>query len=159
MVSQSGEGLTRQKIMTTDNVNASIRDWIQFKGSDFESLGGVPILVNGDDETLEPPFIAIMETASNTWEQAGVMMHGVLQIGVSVMIQTLPVDDDEGSSKAKHQEMASDLYQILSCRDEMMFYTAERNGVSVLDIRSTSPLTNTADGRRITTFEMTVVAC
>jgi len=144
---------------TPDSINQSIKDWIESERSNYTSLNGIEILVNGDDETLDPPFIAIMETASNVWEQAGVTMHGVLQIGVSVMLQTVPVDDDDGASKSTHQEMAADLYCILSDRERFMFFAADRNGGRVLDARGIAPLTNTADGRRITTIEMTIVAC
>ena len=144
--------------MTTDNAIKSLRDWILEKQPVFPALDGLEILVNGDDETLDPPFIAIMETGSETWEQAGVIMHGVLEISISVMLQTVPQDDDEGNSKAEHQAKASALYDILANRQAIQFCQV-RHFVSILDIRNVNPTTATTDGRRVTTFEMSVIAC
>jgi hypothetical protein len=140
--------------MTTDNAIKSLREWIIENAT--AELDGLEILVNGDDETLDPPFIAIMETGTETFEQAGVTMHGVLTISISVLLQSIPQDD--GWTKEVHQAAASALYNILANRDAMLFCQG-RNGVNLLDIRNTNPTTATQDGRRVTTYEMTVVAC
>jgi hypothetical protein len=144
--------------MTTDNAIKSVRDWILEKQPQFESLDGLEVLVNGDDETLDPPFIAIMETGVETFEQAGVTMHGVLTITLAIMLQSVPQPDGDGWTKEEHQTAASDLYNILANRDACSFCQF-RNGVNLLDIRNVNPTTATQDGRRVTTLEMTIVAC
>jgi len=144
--------------MTTDNTIKSLRDWILEKQPEFPSLEGLEILVNGDDETLDPPFIAIMETGAETFEQNGVTMHGVLTISISVMLQSVPQPDGDGWTKEDHQAAATAMHNILANLEAVQFCQT-RNGVNLLDIRNVNPTTATQDGRRVTTFEMTIVAC
>jgi hypothetical protein len=163
VVSKSGKGITRQRKMTTDNAIQSIREWVLLKQPLFPILAGLEVLVNGDNATASPPLIGITESGDvETWEQNGVTMHGVLSIPLSVVLETVPDEESDeetcGTTKEDHRAMASALYDILANRDAIQFCQT-RNGVNILDIRNVNPTTSAQDGRRVTTFQMNVVAC
>jgi hypothetical protein len=120
------------------------------------------LLAIGDNPTRSPHLIGIAETGSETFEQAGVTMHGVLVISLSVDLVTVPDEETDeetrGTTKEDHRAMASALYDILANREAIQFCQT-RNGVNILDIRNVNPTTSAQNGRRVTSFEMTVVSC
>jgi hypothetical protein len=141
--------------MTTDRLNAAIAAWITSNASG--KLAALPILTNGIDVQIDPPFVGIMETGSETVVQGDVVMHGVLEVSLSVMLATVPVtDEDDGTLVDDHREMADELYNILADQEIM---DTTHDGVTLFDFRAVNPTTESQDGRRVTTFQITSIVC
>jgi hypothetical protein len=141
--------------MTTDRLNAAIATWITSNASG--KLAALPILTNGIDVQIDPPFVGIMETGSETVAQGDVVMHGVLEVSLSVMLATVPVtDEDDGTLVDDHREMADELYNILADQEIM---DTTHDGITLFDFRAVNPTTEAQDGRRATTFQITSIVC
>jgi hypothetical protein len=143
--------------MTTDRLNTAIRNWIIENVNGTGKLAQLPILTNGEDGMIDAPFVGVMETGTETVVQGDVVMHGVHEVSLSVMLSTIPVsEEDEGTSVDDHREMAEELFCILSNRSIM---DATHDGVSLFDFRAINPTTEAQDGRRVTTYQITAIAC
>jgi hypothetical protein len=144
-------------MMTTDKLNQAVKDWLIDSIHPESLLIDLPVLINGDDGTLDAPFIGVMETASETVVQGGVVLHGVHEVSLSVTLSTIPLDDaDGGTSPGDHREMAGDLWEILADRSIL---SMPIDGLRLFDFRAANPTTEAADGRRITTIQLTAIAC
>ncbi len=96
------------------NLNESIRDWINHKLPDFETLDGLQIITMGEYDDQDPPFLGIMETGADLFVQNGVPMHGVATYELSCELHTVPADDEQGGTEpAQERAMRRDLYDII----------------------------------------------
>lgn len=141
------------------NLNESLRDWIESKQSDYPSLEDLTLATMGETSDLVPPFLGIYETASEPHESGGVIMRGVSDFQITCELHTVPADDANGGTSAEDErEMARDLYDIIGDEDAAAWMEG-RNGWRVFDIRLASPITEPAEGRRISRWVLSVIAC
>jgi hypothetical protein len=86
-------------------------------------------------------------------------MRGVDQLSINVEMHTVPRDNEDfGTTIIDHSQIAEDLYNILDdghCKD----FCDGFNGATIFDIRVASPIIEMRDGRRVSVFQMTVIAC
>ena len=141
------------------NINESLRDWIASKQSNFPTLTGVDLLTMGETADKEPPFLGIYETGADQHEAGGVTMRGVSDFQITCELHTVPASDiEEGTSPEDERLMRRDLYDIIG--DEAAIAWMEgRNGWRVFDIRMASPTTEAGEGRRISRWVLSVIAC
>jgi len=140
------------------NILQSLSDWITYKKPLFPSLAGVDIVLMGDDSDLSPPFLGLVESGSATVEQNDVVMHGVSAYEVTAELHTIPASEDEdGTPAAAERQMRFDLYDILANRAAINWIT-DTNQWTIFDIRAAAPTTEAQDGRRVSRFNLTVIA-
>lgn len=137
-------------------IPAIIADFIEFRLPDHPSLEGVQICIDGETQTASPPLIVIDETGSTRTEQAGVPIHGVSTVSVSVQLHTVPADDATTADDA--QAMSDDLYDIIADIDGMRQYCDGRRSTRVLDIFADAAIIAAEDGRRISTVTLEILA-
>ena len=141
------------------NINESIRDWITANLKDYPSLTSVSLVTMGETAELDPPFLAIYEAGSATVEQNGVVMYGVTAFDIACELHTIPVSDDEdGTPPETERQYRKGFYDILGNREAIAWMDG-RNGWKVFDIRLSSPTTEPSEGRRVSRFSLTVIAC
>lgn len=141
------------------NINESIRDWVFSKYPIFPDLSVIDLVTMGETADLGPPFLAIYETGSSLHDTDGVVVPGVSDFEITCELQTVPVEDDEGGTPTDtEREYRRQIYDILGDRDAIDWIT-ERNGWRVFDIRTASPITEPNEGRRITRWVLSIVAC
>lgn len=140
-------------------LNESIRDWINHKIGEFDSLDGIQILTMGETIDQDPPMIGIMESSPpEQFQQGEVILYGVMTYEIRVTLETVPVSEsDGGTSKEDHEIMRRDLYDIIGNRDALQFIE-NRNGFQVVDIRTTGPTTSAEEGRLISSWTISLVA-
>lgn len=140
------------------NLNESIRDWITEQLQDYPDLQSVQIATMGETAELSPPFLGIMETASEEYKQDSVVMYGVTTYEITAELHTVPADEEnEGTSPDVERELRRQLYDILGDRAAIDWITG-RNGWQVFDIRLGGPITEASDGRRISRWVLSIVA-
>jgi hypothetical protein len=141
------------------NLNESLSEWVQLMAVGKESLDGVEILTMGDTDDISPPSITIMESGVSQVEQGGTILYGVGAYEITVQLHTIPAELIQGGTpKELHQEMRFDLFDILGNREAIEFVNG-RNFWQVFDIRTTPPNTEVQEGRTVSTFQITVIAC
>jgi hypothetical protein len=137
----------------------SLTEWIADESEDVVILDDLQVVQMGETESLTPPFLGLSEAGAAPHESAGVVMHGVTGYDISAELHTVPADEDElGTTFEDEREMRVALYDILADRDAITA-TTEENGWRVFDIRTTGPTTEAEEGRRITRWQITVIAC
>jgi hypothetical protein len=143
--------------MITDQLNQLVKNWILENIAEGDLLEDFRIYLNGDDAPVDAPFIGIMETGAETFTQGEVVMHGIHEVSLSIVLSTIPVGEhDGGTSPDDHREMTDELWNILGDRSIL---AAAHDGVRLFDFRAVNPTTEAADGRRVTTIQITAVAC
>ena len=141
------------------NLNESVRDWINHRISDYPSLAGVTLATMGETADLDPPFLGIYETGSDLHETEGVIIPGVSDFEITCELHTIPADaENGGTATTREREMRRDLYAILGDRAAIDWMT-ERNDWRVFDIRTPSPTSEPSEGRRLTSWVLTIIAC
>lgn len=136
----------------------SLADWIDLRKSDFTETADLTVVKMGDDGDLSPPFLGLVESGSAIYEQDGVILHGVSTYEVAAELHTVPADDTEdGTPAADAVELRRAIYDILGNRDAIDWING-RNQWNVFDIRTTAPTTEAQDGRRVTRWNLTVIA-
>jgi len=141
------------------NINESLRDWIESKQAGFTELDGVEIVTMGETSDLAPPFLGIMESGSDLHETNGVIMAGVSDYEITCELHTIPADaDQDGTPTVTAQEIRRAFYEIIGDRDAIDWMTG-RNDWRVFDIRMAGPTSEASDGRLITRWNISIVAC
>lgn len=149
---------TTEPTAETMNLNETLRDWITENQADFESLDGVDILTMGETGELEPPFVGIYEASSAPFEQGDVTLYGVATYEMTVELHTVPATaDEEGTPTALEQQMRKDLHDIIADRLSIA-YVDGLNDWQVFDIRASAPTTAAEEGRRVSRWNLTIVA-
>lgn len=142
------------------SLNESIRDWINERIGNFETLDGLQVITMGEDETQEPPFLGIMEQGADMFVQNGVTMDGVSTYQLRCELHTVPVSEEQGGTTAKQERaMRRDLYDIIGDIEGAEQFLAQKNGWRVFDIRTTGPTTEPNEGRRVSAWTLEIVAC
>lgn len=123
------------------------------------SLSAIDMLISGDVETLDPPFIGLTETAANEVQQGDVVLHGVYAYEIACELFTVPGETaDTAINAAIHDQMRWDLLNIFADKS-MIQWTETRNLWRIFDIRASGPTMEAEDGQRVTTINLTVIAC
>lgn len=139
------------------NIIKSLKQWIDYKKTLFDSLDDVSVVLMGDDAELSPPFLGIMESGSALVQQGEVVLHGVAAYEVTAELHTVPASEDEDGTPADDErQMRFDLYDIIANRDGIDWITG-LNDWTVFDIRATPPTTEAQEGRRVSRFMITVI--
>jgi hypothetical protein len=139
-------------------LNESLRDWIEYNLPQFPDLEPVDLVTMGETEDLSPPFLGIMETASEAYTQDGVQLPGVSTYEITCELHTVPTDaDNDGTPPETEREYRRQFYDILGDRFAIDWING-RNLWNVFDIRLGGPTTEASDGRRITRFVLSIVA-
>jgi hypothetical protein len=138
------------------NLPDSIRQWIQHRQPDFNELGGINIYADGESDIASPPMIVIDETGSSQTVQAGVPIRGVNTFSLVVQLHTIPSPD--GTSAMQARIMKDALYAIVGDTAGMRPYIDGLNETRVLDIFCDSPIVSADDGRRVSTYNLEVLA-
>lgn len=141
------------------NIQETIRQWIEKRtDEEYIDLYGIQIAITGEEADVTPPFVGIYETGASIVETGGVTMYGVTDFEIAVELHTVPADEqNEGTTTAIDQGLREDLYDILGDR-ALIEWGSSRNGWYLFDIRTASPTTESADGQRITRFQLIVTA-
>lgn len=136
----------------------SVSDWINQRLAEFPDLTGLSVVKMGDDGDLLPPFVGLMESGSSMVEQNGVTLYGVSAYEVTAELHTVPQsEDEEGTPEETERAMRQNLYDILGNRDAIDWING-RNQWNVFDIRAAGPTTEAQDGRRVTRWQITIIA-
>lgn len=138
------------------NLPASIRHWIELRRPDFPILQDVACYISGEEATVLPPFVAIIETGSTRTEQDGVPIRGVSTVSVTVELHTVPAEDGTTSETAR--DLAAALYAIIGDIEGMLLATNGYGLTTILDIFIDAPTTDAQDGRRVTTWNLEILA-
>ena len=137
----------------------SLSDWLAFKQATTPSIATLPVVKMGDDGDLSPPFLGLMESGSSMHETAGVNMRGVTDYEVTVELHTIPTDEEEeGTEPETERTIRNAIYGVLGDQSAIA-WMEDRNGWRVFDIRIAAPTTEAGDGRRISRWNLTIVAC
>lgn len=137
----------------------SLAEWIDHHQSKFTSLADLSVVQMGESDDLAPPFLGLVESGAAPVEQDGLIMHGVTAYEVTAELHTVPAaDDQEGTEFDDDRLMRADIYDILADRDAIQWVT-DQNHWRVFDIRCGGPITEAQEGRRVTRWELTVIAC
>jgi hypothetical protein len=140
-------------------VITSLAEWIALKQVYLPSIASLPIVKMGDDGDLVPPFIGIMEESSSDHETNGVILRGVTDYQITCELHTVPADDDnDGTSPEDERQMRRDLYDIIGDAGAITWMDW-RNNSRIFDIRTVSPTTEASDGRRVSRWNLQIVAC
>ena len=142
------------------NINESIRDWVEHRKSlAFPDLADIEVVTMAETGDLDPPFLTIYETGASQYTQDAVTMDGVSNIDIVAELHTVPGSTSEGCTPtATALDWRVQFYDILGDRDAIAWIT-DLNGWRVFDIRLGSPITEPDDGRTLTRWEMSIVAC
>lgn len=139
----------------TDLATAAVAAWITHRAPSFDSLDGIPIRTVGTDDE----HVGLQIVVSHEAPEEHPILKGVLTIPMMVEIGSVPGEEaDTATPQADHQEVAGDLYDIIADRDGITFCDAYQN-LRCFDILGTAPATSGDDGRRVTAFGFTMVAC
>jgi hypothetical protein len=145
--------------MTTLRLKEVIRDWIEANATDFETMDGIPIVINGEIADEVFPLIGIIDTGSELVEENGVIMHGVFDIGIKVELQSVPVLETEGGTAFDDfSAIERDLATIL-CDRSILQWAENRERLRLFDFRPASPIVEPRDGRRVSSLEIFCRAC
>jgi hypothetical protein len=140
-------------------VITSLAEWIALKQVYLPSIASLPIVKMGDDGDLVPPFLGIMEESSSDHETNGVILRGVTDYQITCELHTVPADDDnDGTSPEDERQMRRDLYDIIGDAGAITWMDW-RNNSRIFDIRTVSPTTEASDGRRVSRWNLQIVAC
>jgi hypothetical protein len=150
-------------------INESVKGWIEYSRAECSELEPIQVMVSGDHQTQEMPFVGIYETGAELYEQDGVTMYGVTVFEITVELFTVPADADEGGTNSDEERKLRDsLYQILGDRaaidwinsfNQDALYDGDSFAWSLFDIRTASPTTIAEEGQRITRFILSITAC
>lgn len=145
--------------MIAENVKLSLQTLIAANVNAHSALSGIPVYLNGDTQTPTFPLIVFVDDNTAQIEQDGVIMRGVDSITMHAEIQSIPVDEDQsGSTMETHRAIAKAVYQVLADQRAVSFCSG-LNGTTIFDIRASSPTMQEPDGRRVSTIQLTVIAC
>jgi hypothetical protein len=140
------------------NINVSLSEWIDHTRVGVDSLADINLVTMGDDADLSPPFLGIMESGSAMVEQGDVTMFGVSTYEITCELHTVPADEDqEGTPPETERLMRTDLTDILLNRDAIEWING-RNFWQVFDIRAAAPTTEAQEGRRVSRWNITIIA-
>lgn len=135
------------------NITESIRDWVQ--ATVDTELSAVEVVTMGEAADLDPPFLGIYETAAEIHETEGVIVPGVTDYQVTVELHTVPAAD--GTSNTDAMDWRRRFHDIIADRDAIDYVTG-REWWKVFDIRVSGPTTEAIEGRRVSRWELEVVA-
>lgn len=137
----------------------SLTEWIDTQTDDYTILDDLQVVQMGETSDLSPPFLGLMESGAATVEDNGVIMHGVTAYEITAELHTVPAESAEsGTTFDDERDRRSVIYDILADR-AAIDSISERNFWRVFDIRTAGPTTESEDGRRITRWQITVIAC
>ena len=140
------------------NINESIAEWINHKKPQFPTLDSVSVVTMGETGDLSPPFVGIAESGSSVFEQGDLVMYGVSTYEVVIELHTVPASEEyEGTPADDERLMRTDLYDIIGNRDAIEWVSG-RNFWTVFDIRAAAPITEAQEGRRVSRWNLSVVA-
>jgi len=141
------------------NINETLKLWVDSQKENYESLEDYEVITMGEDEALEPPFISIVISGSSERVDSGVVMRGVSDFSVEVKLTNIPVDEEDGGETPESdRQTALDLYNILA-DTAAIDSISESTSWRIFDIRTEGFNTEATDGRRVTTYPLTVTAC
>jgi len=141
------------------NLNESIRDWIDTRiTAVYTGLAAVERVTMNDIDDLDPLFIRIFETGSSIYQQGDVTMDGVSQVEITVELHTTPGAETGETSDTVERTYRENLYDILGDRDAIAAIT-NTNEWRVFDIRLSSPITEANEGRMVSSWNLSIIAC
>lgn len=141
------------------NINETLKIWIEDQKENYDSLDDYEVITMGEDDVLDPPYISIITTGSSERVDSGVVMRGVSDFSVEVQLVNIPVDDaDGGESPESDRQAVIDLYNIVADTNAIEILSGAESW-RVFDIRTEGFNTEATDGRRVTTYPLTVTAC
>ena len=141
--------------MTTDNAIAALKQYLETEIGATSPLTGIEILLTGDDGTLDPPFISIIETGSEEHET----LLGVLKVSIHVTLATVPGETSAAATPdTTHRTMTAALKEILADYDAAKASCDTWPYFSCFDVRGLAMMQVPDDGRRTTRFAL-VMTC
>jgi hypothetical protein len=145
--------------MTTENVKQSLKQWIESQASQYAALASIPIILNGETTEADFPLISIVDTGSESVVENGVPLYGVDEIAINAEVHSVPDDTaNDATSIADHRAIVAALAEILADRNAITFCDG-LNGTAIFDIRRAASSMEPSDGRRVSTIQLTVIAC
>lgn len=137
-------------------IEQTIKDWISYKAKlEYTNIIGIPIYITGEDSDLLTPYIGIEQTNVSTYEQGDIIMHGVTNFEICVDLYTVAAEG--GTSVNNYNACVTSLYNILADR-ELIKWGNKRNESNLFDINLSYPITTAEDARRVTRFEISIIA-
>jgi hypothetical protein len=142
-----------------NQVKQAVKSWIDDQKRSYPLLEDVPVVMNGEQEDVVMPIIVVIDGSSNVVEQNGVRLHGVMEVGLTVELHTVPEETTQsGTPYADAVTMESGLFEILGNRKSLDFLNASNN-LQVFDNLTSSGIISVRDERRITSYDIVITAC
>lgn len=136
----------------------SLKDWIDTRKTDT-ALEEITVYIPGGTETIETPFISLVEESSQQIEQNGVIMRGVYQYEITAELETTPGETEElATTKADYELQRQDFHDILA-DIAVIDWMDQRNTWRIFDIRAAGPTMSADDGTRVVSVALTVICC
>ena len=115
--------------------------------------------MNGETDTVDFPLVAIVDTGCVMIEQDGVRMRGCMDISINAEIHSIPeTEANGGTTLADHRAIVTAVEQILG-DDAAVTYCDGLNDTTIFDIIASNATMDEQDGRRVSTMQLTVIAC
>lgn len=140
--------------MTTDKAIDTVADYLEAALTGTDTLSALDVFRNGDTETLEPPYIAVMETGAEEHE----VVPNTLSVSMSVLLVTIPgASADSATTATSHRTMAAELSTLVNDYKAIADSANTEPYFLCFDVRGSAPTTTSEDGQRTTTFPLVMV--
>lgn len=147
--------------MTTDITLNAWKQWLSYSISKEigSSLSDLPIQLRDSEEVKVYPAIYISEGSTDRVEVGGVMDGNAFEIEIHTQLVTTPGEDDQvATSKAAHDVLRNALApHITACEAES--YLNSQIRLTCFDLQTSSPMTTSEEGYRVTTWKSVAVVC
>jgi hypothetical protein len=143
--------------MTSTLILKAVKAYIAFQADflDYSALLALPVFIDGDDDILEPSYIAITCTGTDEHD----ILRGVYELGITAAIITIP-RTDEGTTVAEKDTLETQLYNILADNDSFVGWSDDENLTSkIFQVREFDMNTEADDEVRASKISFTLTGC
>lgn len=143
--------------MTSTLILKAVKAYIAFQADflNYAALLELPVFIDGDEDILEPAYIAITCTGTDEHD----ILRGVYELGIAVAIITIP-RADEGTTVAEKDTLEVQLYNILADNVSFVEWSDDDNLTSkIFQVREFDINTEADDEVRASKISFTLTGC
>ena len=143
--------------MTSTLILKAVKAYIAFQADvlDYAALLALPVFIDGDDDVMEPAYIALTCTGTDEHE----VLRGVYELGITAAIITVPCSE-EGTTVAQKDTLEAQLYNILADNDSFIEWSDDENTTSkIFQVREFDMNTEADDEVRASKISFTLTGC
>ena len=143
--------------MTSTLILKAVKAYIAFQADllNYAALLELPVFIDGDEDILEPSYIAITCTGTDEHD----ILRGVYELGIAVAIITIP-RADEGTTVAEKDTLEAQLYNILADNVSFVEWSDDDNLTSkIFQVREFDINTEADDEVRASKISFTLTGC